>query len=77
MKQQRSTTNEENATNETNDTVTLASVEDISKYNKNASVIRKRLKKLGVEDYTVTVDPNTGKIDITLPENKRHRYYYS
>lgn len=64
------TTNEENATNETNDTVTLASVEDISKYNKNASVIRKRLKKLGVEDYTVTVDPNTGKIDITLPENK-------
>ena len=60
----------ENATNETNETTTVASVEDISKYNKNASVIRKRLKKLGVEDYTVTVDPNTGKMDITLPENK-------
>lgn len=60
---------DENETNETNETTIFASAEDIAKYSKNANIIRKRLKKLGVEDYTVTVDTNTGKIDITLPEN--------
>lgn len=61
--------NATNETNETNETVKNASAEDTAKYIKSANILRKRLKKLGVEDYTVTVDPNTGKVDITLPEN--------
>lgn len=58
----------ENTTNETEETK-VATSEDIAKYERSANILRKRLKKLGVEDYTVTVDRNTGKVDITLPEN--------
>ena len=58
-----------NATNETEETTKVATSEDIAKYERSANILRKRLKKLGVEDYTVTVDRNTGKVDITLPEN--------
>lgn len=60
---------DENATNETAETAKVATSEDIAKYERSANILRKRLKKLGVEDYTVTVDRNTGKVDITLPEN--------
>ena len=58
-----------NATNETEETTKVATSEDIAKYERSANILRKRLKKLGVEDYTVTVDRNTGKVDITIPEN--------
>lgn len=38
-------------------------------YKKSAEIIKKRLKNLKVEDYSVSLDENTGKIEIDLPEN--------
>lgn len=60
---------EENTTNETatEETVT-ATPED---YKKSAEIIKKRLKSLKVDNYTVTCDENTGKIAVTLPEDNR------
>lgn len=60
---------EENTTNETatEGTVT-ATPED---YKKSAEIIKKRLKSLKVDNYTVTCDENTGKIAVTLPEDNR------
>ena len=39
-------------------------------YEKAADVIRNRFKYLKLENYTVSVDKNTGKIDVTLPEKE-------
>ena len=38
-------------------------------YRKSAEVFKSRLKSLKVEDYNITLDESTGKIEITLPEN--------
>lgn len=40
-------------------------------YRKCASIITKRLKNLKVENYQVSVDENSGNIEITIPENER------
>ena len=37
-------------------------------YEKSADIIRNRLKYLKLDNYTVSVDKNTGKIDIMIPE---------
>ena len=38
-------------------------------YKKSAQIIKGRLKSLKVQNYTVACDENTGRIEITLPEN--------
>lgn len=38
-------------------------------YNKTKEVIEKRLKRLGVQEYEITVDESTGDILLRLPEN--------
>ncbi len=43
--------------------------ENAEKYRKSADIFRARLKSLKVEDYTVSCDENSGKIEITIPEN--------
>ncbi len=58
----------QNATSENE--VTDANSENKSQnYIQSATIIKKRLKSLKVDDYTVSCDESTGKIQITLPEN--------
>ena len=38
-------------------------------YEKTKQIIEKRFKKIGVDEYTIKQDENTGKIIIELPEN--------
>ena len=42
---------------------------NVDNYNKTKEVIEKRLKRLGVQEYEITVDENTGDIILRLPEN--------
>lgn len=45
----------------------LLSVEN---YKKTKSIIKNRLKKLGVDQYNVVLDETTGNIQVRIPENK-------
>ena len=38
-------------------------------YKKSADIIKSRLKSLSVKNYTVSLDENSGRVVITLPEN--------
>lgn len=38
-------------------------------YIKSANIIKSRLKSLKVEDYKIALDENTGKMEISIPEN--------
>ncbi len=49
----------------------LTAEEKANNYRENADVVRKRLKSLKVENYSVAVDELTGKMEITLPEDDR------
>lgn len=40
-------------------------------YIKSANIIKARLKSLKVEDYKVAVDENTGKMEISIPEDDK------
>lgn len=54
--------------------------EDILTYDnfvKSASVIKSRLKSMGIEDYTVRCDEAVGQIEITIPENDQTEYILS
>lgn len=69
------TASDENATDENsteNNTVDdSTTTSNAGKYRKAAEIFRKRLKKLGVEDYTVSVDENSGEVYLALPDNER------
>ena len=41
----------------------------IENYKKTKSIIKNRLKNLGVDQYTVVLDENTGNIQVRIPEN--------
>ncbi len=71
-------TTEENATkeNETaNNTVEEQTSEEkeytAADYKKTAETMKKRLKSLGVQNYQLLLDENTGKILLRLPENEQ------
>ena len=58
------------AENETSNNAESKNTENnTDNYKKSAEIIKKRLKNLKVEDYSVSLDENTGKIEIDLPEN--------
>lgn len=64
------TTENEVAENETSNNAESKNTENnTDNYKKSAEIIKKRLKNLKVEDYSVSLDENTGKIEIDLPEN--------
>ncbi len=67
------TISDENAilTNEIEDEKTeeTSTENNVDNYKKSAEIFKNRLKSLKVEDYNVTVDENTGKIELSLPEN--------
>ena len=64
------TTENEVAENETSNNEESKNTENnADNYKKSAEIIKKRLKNLKVEDYGVSLDENTGKIEIDLPEN--------
>lgn len=64
------TTENEVAENETSNNAESKNAENnTDNYKKSAEIIKKRLKNLKVEDYSVSLDENTGKIEIDLPEN--------
>lgn len=64
------TTENEVAENETSNNAESKNKENnTDNYKKSAEIIKKRLKNLKVEDYSVSLDENTGKIEIDLPEN--------
>ena len=41
----------------------------VENYNKTKEIIEKRLKSMGVSDYTIRQDENNGKLYIQIPEN--------
>ncbi len=57
--------------NETKENETKEKIGSSEEYRKCASIITKRLKNLKVENYQISVDENSGKIEITIPENDR------
>ncbi len=66
------TTANESADNTTNSTnTTESSTEDNTpeNYSKCATILKNRFKKLNIEDYNITCDQNTGKIDVSIPDN--------
>lgn len=64
------TTENEVAENETSNNEESKNTENnADNYKKSAEIIKKRLKNLKVEDYSVSLDENTGKVEIDLPEN--------
>ncbi len=66
------TTSEENKTEEKKEEKKeLTAEEKANNYRANADVIRSRFKSLKVENFTVTVDEVTGKMEITVPEDDR------
>lgn len=78
--QAETTTDDENKTEETSNSVveneitenTTEQKEDkktSENFKKSANIIKGRLNSLSVENYTVTCDENTGKIVIDIPEN--------
>ena len=44
-------------------------VKNVDNYKKTKSIIEKRLNKLGVNNYIIKLDEETGKIIVELPEN--------
>jgi len=66
------TTSEENKTEEKKEEKKeLTAEEKANNYRANADVIRSRFKSLKVENFTVSVDEVTGKMEITVPEDDR------
>lgn len=66
------TTSEENKTEENKEEKKeLTAEEKANNYRANADVIRSRFKSLKVENFTVSVDEVTGKMEITVPEDDR------
>lgn len=62
----------ENSTNEnTSSNETTENTNTPSNYIKTADILKDRLKTLGVENYTVKCNEDTGKIEINLPEDSR------
>ena len=45
--------------------------EDKKNYKKSAEVFTKRLKSLKIDNYSIAVDEETGKIEINLPEDRQ------
>lgn len=65
-------TSDSNNTENTNDAnESTNSIDNSSNYAKSAEIIRARLKALGIENYTVSCNKNTGKIEMNLPEDDR------
>ena len=66
------TTSEENKTEENKEEKKeLTAEEKAANYRDNADVVRSRLKSLKIENFTVTADEVTGKMEITVPEDTR------
>lgn len=63
--------NKEEGANYTTETQPVNSEEvlTLDNYNKSKQVIEKRLDKLGVNDYTIKLEENSGKMIIEIPEN--------
>ena len=61
---------ENDSVNEVTDNST-AENEYIKKIKKSVEVFKGRLKSLKVEDYTISYDEQTGKIEMTIPEDER------
>lgn len=47
------------------------SEEDVKNYKTSAEIIKSRLKSVKVDDFNISVDGGTGKIELTLPENNQ------
>ena len=65
----KSAKTEEKTTDKKDDNKPKKSKEELEKdYDKSLNIIKKRLSYLKVRDYTVSLDKNTGRIEIMLPE---------
>ena len=53
----------------------LTAEEKAANYRANADVVRSRFKSLKVENFTVSVDEVTGKMEITVPEDPTGKEY--
>lgn len=62
---------EENKTEEETTEKKEEKIGSTSEYRKCANIITRRLKDLKVENYQVSLDENSGKIEITIPEDDR------
>ena len=66
------TSEDSESENTTDENVTEGeSTNTSTNYKKTAEIIRKRLKTLDVENFTVSCNEDTGKIEIDLPEDDR------
>ena len=66
------TSEDSESENTTDENVTEGeSANTSTNYKKTAEIIRKRLKTLDVENFTVSCNEDTGKIEIDLPEDDR------
>ena len=78
-------TTEENVVNETENTTSeekkddkkAVNYENLEIYKSAVAVYRNRLKTIGVVNYTVSYDENTGDIEINIPENDQTDTIYS
>ncbi len=70
LKQDDNESGEEDKTEEVTETKE-EKIGSTSEYKKCADIITKRLKALKVSNYQISLDENTGKIEITIPEDNR------
>lgn len=67
LKQENDNSEEENKTEET----TEKKIGSTEEYKKCADIIKRRLKYLKVDNYQISLDENSGKIELTIPEDDR------
>ena len=46
-------------------------IKTVENYNKTKEIIEKRLKKLGVEEYNISLNTKTGEIIVEIPEDDK------
>ena len=63
--------NETSEENQKEEKKELTAEEKAANYRANADVVRSRFKSLKIENYSVSVDERTGKMEITVPEDDR------
>lgn len=61
----------ENTENKVEDNSTKEKEEKLNKYKKAEEVFRSRLKSLKIDDFILAFDKETGKIELSLPENEQ------
>lgn len=66
---ENATNTTENATNTTENATNSANTAE--NYRKSANIIKRRLKKLNVDNYNITCDENSGRIVIDIPEDDK------